>query len=271
MYRLPLDWLEQWSTGQADLVLVNSKFTAGVFRQTFPRLAARRPDPQVLYPAVQVPPPNTRSPSRRWEELRGGLSDELQRFLSNGICFLSINRFERKKGIPLALRALAQLRGLMPQHEVRLVVAGGYDKRLRENVEHLAELELEASELGISGRVAFLPSFREPERVALLEACTGVLYTPENEHFGIVPLEAMAAGRPVIACASGGPLESIAGDQTGFLCDPTPAAFAQAMARLLEPGTAARMGSAAYEHVRQGFSREVFGDKLEGYIRSILQ
>ena len=60
-----------------------------------------------------------------------------------------------------------------------------------------------------------------------------MVYTPQNEHFGIVPLEAMAAGRPVIACNSGGPRESVLHDVTGFLCAPLPGNFADAMQRLM--------------------------------------
>ena len=55
---------------------------------------------------------------------------------------------------------------------------------------------------------------------------------PQNEHFGIVPLEAMAAARPVIACNSGGPRESVLHGTTGFLCRPDPVAVAAAMAQL---------------------------------------
>ena len=78
-----------------------------------------------------------------------------------------------------------------------------------------------------------LPSFTDEQRAALLAACTAVLYTPQNEHFGIVPLEAMASCRPVIACDSGGPTESVRHEITGFLCTPSPGAFAHAMQTLL--------------------------------------
>ena len=53
----------------------------------------------------------------------------------------------------------------------------------------------------------------------------------------------MAAGRPVIAVASGGPLETMQHEHTGLLCHPTPQAFAEALARLImDPGAAERMG-----------------------------
>lgn len=82
-------------------------------------------------------------------------------------------------------------------------------------------------------QVYLLPSFTDGQRAALLTACVGVLYTPQHKHFGIVPLEAMASGRPVIACNSGGPTESVLPGVTGFLCGPSPSQFADAMGKLL--------------------------------------
>lgn len=86
--------------------------------------------------------------------------------------------------------------------------------------------------LSLDEQVRLLPSCTDAQKWGLLRACTAVLYTPEGEHFGIVPLEAMACCRPVIAVASGGPLETVVSGQTGFLCPPQPAAFAEAMASL---------------------------------------
>ena len=78
----------------------------------------------------------------------------------------------------------------------------------------------------------FVQSFTDAERGALLAASCAVVYTPTDEHFGIVPLEAMAAGRPVLACNSGGPRESVLHGTTGLLAEPQPDAFARAMAQL---------------------------------------
>lgn len=77
-----------------------------------------------------------------------------------------------------------------------------------------------------------MPSCTDAQKWALLRASTAVLYTPEGEHFGIVPLEAMACCRPVVAVASGGPLETVVSGKTGYLCPPQPADFAEAMASL---------------------------------------
>ena len=98
MYRLPFDWTEEWTTGSADLVLVNSAYTRGVFAQTFQSLAARGIQPAVLYPAVRSPHCSKRPPPPS----------------PDCAVFLSINRFERKKNIALAVRAFAALRNVYP-------------------------------------------------------------------------------------------------------------------------------------------------------------
>jgi alpha-1,3/alpha-1,6-mannosyltransferase len=95
------------------------------------------------------------------------------------------------------------------------------------------------------------------------------VYTPQHEHFGIVPLEAMASGRPVIAVNSGGPTESVVSGTTGFLCEPTAAAFAGAYQQLLEGQQAARMGAAARQHVIDTFSRSSFGATLNNHVQQL--
>ena len=97
-----------------------------------------------------------------------------------------------------------------------------------------------------------------------------MVYTPLAEHFGIVPLEAMAAARPVIAVNRGGPAETIISGTTGLLVPPTPAAFAQALAHVLgDPAEARRLGEAGWAHVRANFSRRAFGDRLERSLLSL--
>lgn len=107
------------------------------------------------------------------------------------------------------------------------------------------------------------------QRTLLLAACQAVVYTPQHEHFGIVPLEAMASGRPVVAVNNGGPTESIVSARTGYLCDPTPAAFADAYQRLLDKAVAERLGVAARKHVVRMFSRTAFGDRLNERVQAL--
>ncbi|KAF3972298.1 hypothetical protein CMV_004188 [Castanea mollissima] len=259
IYRKPIDFIEEITTGMADMILVNSRYTASTFANTFKHLHARGLRPAVLYPAVNV--------------------DQFDEPQSNKLNFLSINRFERKKNIDLAILAFAMLHNLEGDvlqnsklDDASLTIAGGYDKRLRENVEYLEELKSLAEREGVSHRVNFITSCSTDERNALLSQCLCVLYTPKDEHFGIVPLESMAAHKPVIACNSGGPVETIKDGETGFLCDPTPQKFSLAMAKLIQdPAMAKRMGEEARRHVTESFSTKIFGQRLNQYIFDIAQ
>ncbi|KAK4387142.1 Alpha-1,3/1,6-mannosyltransferase ALG2 [Sesamum angolense] len=192
----------------------------------------------------------------------------------NRLSFLSINRFERKKNIELAISAFAMLYNSQEdflqgdkKDELSLIVAGGFDKRLRENVEYLEELKNLAEREGVSHRVQFITSCPTSERNTLLSLCLCVIYTPKDEHFGIVPLEAMAAHKPVIACNSGGPVETIKNGVTGYLCDPSPQDFSTAMANFIrDPQMSRTMGREAQQHVMQSFSTKIFGQHLNAYI-----
>lgn len=253
IYRKPIDRLEEATTGMADLILVNSSFTASTFSNTFKHLNARGVQPAVLYPAVNV------------EQF-----DESTAYKN----FLSINRFERKKNIELAISALAMLHSVQDSDltRVSLTIAGGFDNRLKENVEYLEELKTLAEKEGVSDKVDFITSCSTAARNKLLSQCLCVLYTPKNEHFGIVPLEAMAAQKPVIACNSGGPVETIKDGLTGYLCEPTARDFSEAMEKLIKDShVAEKMGRAARQHVSESFSTKVFGQRLNRFLLDLVQ
>ena len=81
----------------------------------------------------------------------------------------------------------------------------------------------------------------------------------------------MAAGRPVLAVANAGPLETILDGRTGFLRAPSPEAFAGAMAALLgDRALAARLGRAGRAHVAARFSRRHLGDELEAVLHRLV-
>lgn len=111
LYRMPFDWLESWSTGCSDEIVVNSKFTREVFGKAFPGLRYRVPE--VVYPCVDA----------KEKEEQDGV-DGLERPLWEGKkVILSINRFERKKDVGLAIRAYAGL-SETERKGTRLVIAG---------------------------------------------------------------------------------------------------------------------------------------------------
>jgi alpha-1,3/alpha-1,6-mannosyltransferase len=256
LYRAPIDWLEGSALGAADRILVNSEFTADTVRRVFPRLASRPLD--VVHPGVDVE--------------RLGALDGASRSAHHTI--LSLNRFSPGKRLEIAIEALAIVRermGAVAFGNVRLVVAGGYDDHIVEQRAYLASLHELVRSLDLDEHVSFAFSIDDAERERLLAECRCVVYTPENEHFGIVPIEAMASSRPVIAVRSGGPLETVRDGETGFLCEPTPKAFATAIVRVLaEPDSAERMGRAARAHVVESFSVAAFGAKLDAIVRGVV-
>lgn len=98
LYRAPIDWLEEKTTGMADILLVNSKFTASIFHDTFKSLNV---DPQVLYPSLNTA--KFDGLIAAYESSEGNLMSQAQT-----VHFLSINRYERKKNLSLAIRSFGK-------------------------------------------------------------------------------------------------------------------------------------------------------------------
>ncbi|KAF3221566.1 Alpha-1,3-mannosyltransferase-like protein [Orbilia oligospora] len=272
IYRIPFDWIEGYTTGLADGIVVNSKFTAGVFKEAFPRINVV---PRVVYPCVDV-----NEDERSHTKLEG----EKYPFLKGGDrkIVLSINRFERKKNIGLVVSAFAGLTGEQ-REKARLIVAGGYDNRVAENVDYHSELEKLCDSLDLRHAtcrnyissltipsdidVLFLPSVPSSLKSFLLRTASILAYTPENEHFGIVPLEAMLAGTPVLATNTGGPLETVLdGGVTGWLRPPEPTEWTRILNEALfkitdEERTA--LGERAKSRVKENFSKESMAAALQ--------
>eukprot|EP01028_Stygiella_incarcerata_P006068 TRINITY_DN24886_c0_g1_i1.p1 TRINITY_DN24886_c0_g1~~TRINITY_DN24886_c0_g1_i1.p1 ORF type:complete len:465 (+),score=122.39 TRINITY_DN24886_c0_g1_i1:73-1395(+) len=265
-YRLLFDWLEERTTGLAHHICVNSRFTEKRFRSVFPSLVGFK-EVTVVNPTFQPPP-------RDDEVLRKGI-EELREMgvTKDKIVVLSINRFERKKNVSLLLESMKQMRengvSLDPK-SMSIVMAGGFDDRIPENVGYLEELKKMAGDYDLAELCLFLPSCSDEIKNALLHIATVLVYTPVDEHFGIVPLEGMAAGVPVIATNTGGPLETVVDGETGRLMEPTSDAFADAIADIcMHKRTRNRMGRNAKKRVTEMFSLEAMGERVEGVLDAI--
>lgn len=153
--------------------------------------------------------------------------------------FLSINRFERKKNLRLALDALVELHRLLEEDAAaspgsrlaaraselrpRLVFCGGYDERVVDCVSTARQLdelsrrafpnsdsstELTSPNADAEGRtltettddryVYLVRNVSSLEKAYLLRNALALIYTPVEEHFGIVPVEAMRLGMNIV-------------------------------------------------------------------------
>jgi alpha-1,3/alpha-1,6-mannosyltransferase len=114
--------------------------------------------------------------------------------------------------------------------------------------------------------VIFLLSIPSALKSYLLNTAQLLVYTPSNEHFGIVPLEAGLHKVPVLATASGGPLESIEDERTGFLRKRDVNQWAAVINTVLfdmSDEERIRMGEKAKQRVTDRFSKEKMAEDIE--------
>ncbi len=175
---------------------------------------------------------------------------------------------ERYKGHDVMLEAWPAALSRVPEAEYWIV--GGGDDRSR--------LEARTQELGIAASVHFKGSVSTEELDVCYDRCCVFAMparteldarAPRGEGFGIVFLEAMAHGKPVLGPSVGAPTEFIHSGEHGLLVDPTsPEAVGDALIELLlDLVRARRMGEAGREWVLREFSFEKFCERL----REVLQ
>lgn len=284
VYRFFIDNVEEQTMAMAHAIVVNSIYTRDVFYRSFPTMARNRraclccckaPKATVLYPAIERSAFDVR-PSKELSLKEVLTLDEEQASLGDNLNIVcTLNRYERKKNLGLAIEAFGHyLNGATEEAKRRaiLVVAGGYDNVVRENVEHFKELTALTEARAVPAQnIRFLRSISNEARALILKHSKVLLYTPANEHFGIVPLEAMYNNCVVIACNSGGPLETVEEGTTGYLLEPRAETWGDKIGELLaDEGRMARMGEAGKKHVIDKFTNEAFADQLNDIVKTML-
>ena len=176
---------------------------------------------------------------------------------------LTLGRLVPHKGIDTAIAAIARLRERHP--DVIYVIAGDGEDRDR--------LETLVRDGGVQDHVCFLGRVPDHEIVSCF-AASDVFVTlsreasPAVEGFGVVFLEAAAAGRPSIGARTGGIPDAIASGETGLLVPPDDAvAAAQAIGRLLDdPVFAARLGAQGRRRVETGHTWAFAADRIHSIL-----
>ncbi len=179
-----------------------------------------------------------------------------------GRVILTVGRWlanERYKGMDTLITALPRLLTHWP--ELQLLAVGDGDDR--------AWLEDLAEQNGVNLHVHFLSGLSSEELSACYEACEMFALPSRAEGFGLVYLEAMARGKPVIGGAHGGAPEVIEDGVTGFLVPHGDAVqLATSIETLLsDPAMAQKMGGRGRQRVERDFRFSVFAKSLKKILR----
>lgn len=169
---------------------------------------------------------------------------------------LSVGRLVPRKGVDLVIRALPYLREAGFDDVELLIVGGGGDPSALDADPEVRRLLDLAADLGVAGHVRLEGQVPRAAMPGIFRSADAVVCAPWYEPFGIVPLEAMACGVPVVAAAVGGLQDTVVDHGTGLHVPPRdPEAIASALALLLgNKALRTRLGSAGAERARTRYS-----------------
>lgn len=250
----PLPRMRRRALQKASLVLAPSQYTADHVKTDQGVLAERmRVLPWALDPQFEA-------------LVAGSAKTGVPQGFPKGRVILTVGRWlasERYKGMDTLITALPKLLTRWP--ELQLVAVGDGDDR--NWLEDLAE------ECGVNMHVHFLSGLSYAQLAACYSACEIFALPSRGEGFGLVYLEAMACGKPVIGGAHGGAPEVIEDGKTGYLVQHGDAVqLATSIETLLaNPEIAREMGRRGKERVEHEFRFNVFAKSLKKILRELCE
>jgi D-inositol-3-phosphate glycosyltransferase len=187
---------------------------------------------------------------------------------------LYVGRFDPRKGIETAVRACAKLQSELASldgQDFKLVIVGGSSDDRTDGAER-ARIEQIVSEQGLSERTIFAGQIGHDLLPFYYSAADVCVIPSHYEPFGLVAIEAMACGTPVVASAVGGLKFTVLPEETGLLAPPKDAdAFAHAIQRILSDDLWARkLRRQASTNVSERFSWNGVGIQLSDLYRQLL-
>lgn len=232
LYRRTLGRLDRRNVSAADLVLVNSAYSRESLYRTYGIFS------RVGYLGVDA------------DHFRPlGLEEE--------DFVLSVGALRPNKGFDYLIRSLALGR---PDHEPRLVIVSNAAHNHEQ--EYLSQL---AASLGVS--LSFRTAVPDEELVQLYNRAVLTVYAPVMEPFGLVPLESMACGTPVVGVREAGVRESVVDGVTGLLVDRDSREFAEAIQTLLDDNDRrTRYGQQAQAHVLNNWTWDRSVGRIEHHL-----
>jgi glycosyltransferase involved in cell wall biosynthesis len=175
----------------------------------------------------------------------------------------AVGHFGEVKGIDLAIAAVVAAAERLPDHSPHLVILGTGDP---ERVEFIRRLAAAAP----PGLISVLGQRPDPER--FLAAADLLLHTPRNEAFGLVLIQAMASGIPVVATRVGGIPDIVVDGEVGLLAPAEdPVAAADQVVRLIrDPALRHRLAAAALSRARSQYDAALFAERHRAVYSRIL-
>jgi glycosyltransferase involved in cell wall biosynthesis len=175
---------------------------------------------------------------------------------------LFVGRLATQKGPDLLLEAVPEI--LHHRPDTKVVFAGdGYMRQALEN---------RANELGVRNAVRFLGSMgTNGDLINLYKSADMVCVPSRNEPFGIVVLEAWAAGKPVVVTRSGGPAEIVTHNNDGLVVCDNPGSICCGIKEIFNNFSHARwMGERGRVKAAFGFTWEAIAARTEGIYRELI-
>lgn len=220
-----------------DYYIANSEEVAARIKKFYRREAT------VIYPPVDTK-------NGKWQMTNG---KSKQYFLAGG-------RLARPKHIDLIIKACKEL-------DVPLKIFGkgfaGYGEELKEIVNRKSQI--------VNGEKKQLTEFvgevTDEEKWELMSSARAFLFASEDEDFGIIPVEAMAAGLPVIAYRSGGVQETVVDLETGLFFDEL---NVESLVNAIKKFQTMKFDSKVCQRRAEKFSKERFEEDVQRFVKNVL-
>lgn len=160
--------------------------------------------------------------------------------------YLFLSRLHPKKRVELLLQAFWLVRQSAPR--ARLIVAGTGEPA------YLAQLQRLSDELGVAENVEWTGHVAGDAKLRLFEQAHAFVLPSVNENFGIAPVEALAAGVPVVLTRGVAIHREVESRQAGIVVDDTVSDLAEGMLQLRDPAAQPQMSARAAALARDTFS-----------------